>query len=177
MNSSNNLSYPIGTYQAPENITEQHIKAWIQDIADLPNNINTLVKDLSEAQLNYRYRPGGWTIAQLVHHLCDSHLNAYTRFKLAITEDNPTIRPYQEALWANHIDATTAVLKDSSDLLSGLHGRWATFLKSLSPLDLKRTFYHPQRKQSLDLAFTIGDYSWHGRHHTAHIRQALELKY
>lgn len=172
-----NLSYPIGTYIPPKTISPEHIKNWIKVIALLPEHIEALVNPLNEEQLLWRYRPNGWTMAQVVHHLADSHLNAYMRFKIAITEDQPTIRPYDEVSWAEHTDATTTNLTHSLTLLKGLHGRWAEFLNTLSAKDLNKTFYHPGREQMLDLAFTIGDYAWHGAHHTAHIKQALKLKF
>lgn len=174
---SNNLSYPIGIFTPPKEITPANIQHWIADIAQLPNNVAQLVAKLSSSELHYKYRPDGWNIIQVVHHLADSHINAYTRFKLALTEDNPTIRPYDEVAWASLPDANNPDLEASLSLLKGLHARWSACLNQLSDTQLERTLYHPQRKATLSLAFALGDYAWHCRHHTAHIKQALQLKY
>ncbi|RKZ14944.1 putative metal-dependent hydrolase, partial [bacterium] len=122
----------------------------------------------SLAQLSTHYRPGGWTVAQVVHHVADSHLNSYTRFRLALTEDHPTIRPYDEAAWAELPDAVGEPVEVSLDLLDALHARWARLLRSLSPAQLDRSFCHPEDGE-IGLRTNIGLYAWHGRHHLAHI--------
>jgi uncharacterized damage-inducible protein DinB len=130
--------------------------------------LRSAVADLNEDQLATPYRPGGWNVRQVVHHLPDSHLNSYIRFRLALTEDNPVVKPYQEAAWAELHDARSAPIELSLALLESLHQRWALLLRSLSERDFARTFQHPELGQ-LTLAWNLGLYAWHGRHHLAHI--------
>ncbi len=168
------LKYPIGIlkYEKP---TIDLLKQGIQDIEIFPKKIKTIINGLSTEQLNWHYRPDGWTIKQVVHHCADSHMNAIIRFKLALTEDKPTIKPYIEALWANLPDMTND-LSDSLLILEGLHNRWTTLLKSLGEQDLDRTYIHPEYNKTFDLATTVGMYAWHCNHHYAHIKQALDHK-
>lgn len=127
--------------------------------------------NLSNEQLDTSYRPAGWTLRQVVHHLPDSHMNAYVRIKLTVTEDNPTIRPYLEARWAECEEARTAPVQVSLDLLESLHERWALFLRSMQAADFDRTYYHPEHQKNVPLREVISMYAWHGRHHLTHITQ------
>ena len=168
------LKYPIGKFSKPETISEKDIKNWITDIEQFPNRLNKLVPYLSASELNYRYRPEGWTIKQIVHHCADSHMNSFMRFKLCLTEELPTIKTYQEAKWAELPDATEADISSSLRLLEGLHARWTVLLRSLDPSVLSKQYIHPEKAQPMDLANTIALYAWHCNHHLAHIKQALE---
>lgn len=161
--------YPIGRYHWDKEITEADRQKWIGEIAALPERLRAAVTGLTEEQLDTPYRKGGWTIRQVVHHLADSHMNSMTRFKLALTESNPTIRPYYEDRWAELADSRTLPVEPSLLLLTGLHHRWTMLLRSLSPEDYARTFYHPESEQTIRLDYNLGMYAWHGNHHLAHI--------
>lgn len=163
------LRYPIGQYKAPEVITDDIIRSSIIAIQQLPALLREALRGLSTSQLDTPYREGGWTVRQVVHHLADSHMNCYIRFKLALTEDNPVIKPYEEQLWAEHTDARTAPAEISLQLLEALHQRWVLLLKSLGKAELARTFVHPQQNRQLRLEEVIPHYAWHSRHHLAHI--------
>jgi uncharacterized damage-inducible protein DinB len=146
---------------------------FLNDISELPAQLRAVVAGLSDAQLDTPYREGGWTVRQVVHHLADSHLNSYVRFRLALTEDVPTIKAYDEAQWAELEDARHAPVEVSLGLLESLHDRWVRLLRSLQPEDFAREFRHPERgTMSLDANLAL--YSWHGRHHTAHIANLRE---
>lgn len=168
------LRFPIGIYEAPEIISESDIKGWIDEIEVLPVQMKEVVKGLSEVQLNRTYRPEGWTIKQVIHHVADSHMNSYIRFKLAFTEDNPTIRPYFEDRWAECDEAKNADIEISLNLLEALHKRWVLFLRSMELKDWDRTFYHPENKRTSPLKEVVGLYAWHGKHHLNHILIALK---
>jgi len=168
------LKYPIGKFSKPETISEEHLKNWITDIEQFPNRLNKLVPYLSESELNYRYRPDGWTIKQVVHHCADSHMNSFVRFKLCLTEDLPTIKPYIESKWAELPDAIEPDITNSIKLIEGLHARWTVLLKSLDNSTLSKQYIHPDKDKPINLAETIAIYSWHCNHHLAHIKQALE---
>ena len=142
-------------------------EGWIQEIEELPRLLREAVQDLNNEQLDTPYRVGGWTVRQVVHHLSDSHMNAYIRFRLALTEDHPIIKPYEEARWAELPDYTLPI-EISLSLLEALHQRWTTLLHSLSPSDRNKTFIHPDSGE-VSLGENIGIYAWHGRHHLAHI--------
>jgi hypothetical protein len=165
---SSDLRYPVGRYRAAEIITAAQRSLWIRQIESLPSNLRKAVSGLSGAQLDTSYRPGGWTVRQVVHHLPDSHLNSYTRFRLALTEDSPVIKPYDEAAWAELPDAKTAPVAPSLALLEGLHARWTVLLQSLGDVPFARTFKHPELGE-IRLDWTLGLYDWHCRHHLAHI--------
>ncbi|HEX5423402.1 MAG TPA: bacillithiol transferase BstA [Candidatus Acidoferrales bacterium] len=166
------LRYPIGKLQRTENLSDAQRTPLISAIAEAPAKLRQAVAGLTEQQLDTPYRPGGWTVRQVVHHLPDSHMNSVVRFKLALTEDEPTIKPYDEALWAKLPDAKGAV-EPSLVLLESLHTRWITLLDSLSPSDWKRTVRHPEMGiVSLDGLLQM--YAWHGRHHVAHITSLRE---
>jgi hypothetical protein len=170
MSAEQDLHYPVGKYQAPQSITEKHRIEWLEEIQTLPSKLKEAVSGLNDAQLDTPYRPGGWTVRQVVHHLPDSHLNSYIRFRLALTEDAPTIKPYEEAAWAELIDAKTAPIDSSLALLEGLHARWVLLLRSLNDADFARTFKHPELGE-VRLDWTLGLYAWHSRHHVAHIER------
>ncbi|WP_207429229.1 YfiT family bacillithiol transferase [Pedobacter sp. SYSU D00535] len=171
----NALRYPIGEFSAPADITGEQIKNWIDEIAALPEELEKAADGLSDTQLNTPYRPGGWTLRQVIHHLPDSHMNSYIRFKLAITEDSPTIRPYLEDRWAECEEARTAAPDVSINLLKDLHKRWVLFLRSLQPADFEKGFIHPEQGKLLKLKEVLGSYAWHGKHHLHHILQTRQL--
>ena len=162
------LRYPIGKFTFTENLTEEDRERAIAEIAEAPAKLRAAVSGLSEDQLETPYRPGGWTVRQVVHHVFDSHLNSYTRFRLALTEDEPLIKPYDEAAWAELIDAKTAPVDVSLTLLEALHNRWVMLLRSLSETDWQRTFKHPEIGV-VSLEKNVKLYEWHGKHHVAHI--------
>ncbi|GEM_PF-54488 len=162
------LRYPIGEFKADASMAERKRRHHIQSLTEFPGRLREAVYGLSPEQLDTPYRPGGWTVRQVVHHLADSHMNSYIRMKLAVTEDQPTVKPYDEKRWAELEDARTAPLEFSLALVEALHKRWVMFLQSLQPADFARTFHHPASGiMSLDTALQY--YMWHGRHHTAHI--------
>jgi hypothetical protein len=163
------LQYPIGRFEAPAHITDEMLKGYINDIRYLPSLIETAVQTLDAHQLGTPYRPGGWTVAQVVHHLADSHMNAVTRLKLALTEDNPTIKPYEEAAWAELADVKRTPINISITLLYALHARWTNLMDALPAAAWERTFVHPAQGKTFDLRTQAANYSWHGRHHLAHI--------
>ena len=166
------LRYPIGKFQRVENATESQRRASIAAIAEAPARLRHAVAGLNEQQLDTPYRPGGWTVRQVVHHLPDSHMNAYVRFKLALTEDEPTIKTYEEARWAELAD-TKAAIEPSLLLLDNLHQRWIVLLNSVAPSDWQRKLRHPELGL-LALDSMLQLYSWHGRHHVAHITSLRE---
>ncbi|HLE33119.1 MAG TPA: putative metal-dependent hydrolase [Bacteroidota bacterium] len=162
------LRYPIGPFRPKPTITEQERKEMIRQIAETPALLRKEIAGLDEAQLDTPYRPGGWTVRQVVHHLPDSHLNSYVRFKLALTENEPTIRPYEEHLWAELPEARTGPVNLSLELLEALHKRWVIVLESMTPNDFAKNLVHPENgKMNLDRLLQL--YAWHGRHHVAHI--------
>lgn len=167
------LRYPIGAY-APQPFSETVKEEWLADIAFLPNRLEASLHNLDEAQLHTPYRDGGWTVHQLVHHVADSHINAYCRFKLGFTEDTPTIRTYEEKLWAKTTDVQQLPVNISITLLFALHQRWHHFLKHLSDSDWQRTVYHPVHEKDITLWHLLGMYAWHGRHHVAHVTALRE---
>jgi uncharacterized damage-inducible protein DinB len=168
MKTIDELRYPVGRFEFEGEVSERQRRAWIDEIAQAPARLREAVAGATEAQLETRYRPGGWTVRQVVHHLADSHMNSYVRFRLALTEFEPTIKPYDEKLWAELPDARTGPVEPSLVLLAALHNRWVQLLRSLSPVDWVRTFRHPERGVST-LERTLGLYAWHGRHHIAQI--------
>ena len=170
------LKYPIGRFVKPSPLTHEILNTCIANIEMLPRRLGSAVTVLTDDQLDTEYRPGGWTIRQVVHHLADSHMNSYIRFKLAITEDKPTIKPYFENRWAELADARTMPVEVSLQLLTALHARWTVLLRSLSEKDLKRTLIHPARGQEFELDEYITEYSWHCNHHLAHITTLTKSK-
>lgn len=168
------LKFPIGKYHPPATINAEHLQLWIEDLTQLPQLIEQATNSLSEAQLEVPYRPGGWTVRQVVHHLADSHINAYTRVHLTLTEENPAIRPYFEERWAELADAKNSEISISVAILKAIHHRLVTLLKTLAPADFERTYFHPESKQQNTLAYLVGNYAWHGKHHLAHIKSTLK---
>ena len=170
---TDDLRYPVGPFKFEGKMNDEQIRQAIGDIAQTPARLRAAVDGLSREQLDTPYRPEGWTVRQVVHHLPDSHLNSYVRFKLALTEDQPTIKPYDEHQWSNLSDARTAPPEISLDLLEALHRRFVLMLSALEPSDLARTFLHPELGP-VSLEKNIALYAWHGRHHVAHITSLAE---
>jgi hypothetical protein len=167
------LRYPVGEFHFPKSVSAEDLTRFIDQIADTPARMRAAITGLGDAQLDTPYRPGGWTVRQLAHHVPDSHINSYVRFRLALTEDDPVIKPYEEARWAELADARTLPVEPSLALLENLHARWVPLLRSLSATDWKRSFRHPE----LGLVSLEGNaalYAWHGRHHVAHITALRE---
>ena len=162
------LRYPIGQYE-PQPFSEKQLQNWLIDIQYLPQHVENAVVNLDAVHLQTPYREGGWTIQQLIHHVADSHLNAYIRFKLALTEDNPTIKPYDEAAWANLKDTEEIPINVSLTLLHALHIRWLSVIRAIKPEEWNRTVFHPGSNKEMTVWYLLGLYAWHGRHHTAHI--------
>lgn len=163
------LRYPVGKFDFDAPINEAENPRLIAEIAETPGALRSAVAGLSRDQLETRYRPGGWTVKQVVHHVPDSHLNAYTRFKLALTEDEPTIKPYDEAAWAELPDSQKVPIDVSLDMLDALHVRWVSLLRSMDAADFRRGLRHPEHGRVLTLEQMLALYAWHGRHHVAHI--------
>ncbi len=170
------LKYPIGKFERPEIITKELVNKWIDEIESLSGRLKIEVENLSDEQLNTPYRPDGWTIRQVVHHLADSHMNSFIRIKLALTEEKPVIKPYFEKPWAELPDSKNLPIEPSLKILDGLLQRWVGLLKSLSEKELKRTFIHPEHKKEFSLDEIIGFYAWHGNHHLAHITTLKKTK-
>lgn len=166
---TSDLRFPIGPFRFDGVTTPARRHERIERIAAAPQALRAAVRDLTDAQLDTPYRPGGWTVRQVVHHLPDSHANAYIRFKLALTEDVPTIRPYDEARWAELRDGRTGAVEISLRLLEAIHDRWLLVLRALGPGDLERTLFHPERNVTMTLDELLELYAWHGSHHIAHI--------
>nr|WP_263323452.1 bacillithiol transferase BstA [Neobacillus sp. Marseille-Q6967] len=166
--------YPIGKFVLDGEITESLVEGWIKEIELLPGLLTDAVKNLNEEQLDTSYRNGGWTVRQVVHHVADSHMNAYIRFKLAVTEASPVIKPYEEAKWAELLDSQLPV-DISLQLLQALHVRLAALLRSFGPAEWKRNFIHPEAG-TVSVGKNIGMYAWHGKHHLAHITSLLTRK-
>ncbi|HKO01538.1 MAG TPA: putative metal-dependent hydrolase [Thermoanaerobaculia bacterium] len=166
--SSSDLRYPVGNFEARNKITSDERRALIGMIADAPRNLRGAVANLNERQLDTPYRDGGWTVRQVAHHVPDSHLNAYTRLKLALTEDEPTIKPYEEARWAELADSRETPIEVSLTLLDSLTTRWVTLLNSMTENDFARKFRHPDHG-AVDVDWLVQMYGWHSRHHVAHI--------
>ncbi|MDQ4141733.1 MAG: bacillithiol transferase BstA [Bacteroidota bacterium] len=164
------LRYPIGKFVTQPSVTTEELKKYIQDIAHLPAQLRKAVKDLNEKELDTPYRPGGWTVRQTVNHVADSHINSYVRFRLALTEDKPVIKTYEEHLWAELIDGKHAPVGMSLIFLEALHLRWVMLLESLTPEQWQRVFVHPTLGE-VTLSHAAGLYSWHGKHHVAHITE------
>jgi uncharacterized damage-inducible protein DinB len=163
------LRYPIGTFTYDGAMTDARRAECIARIAAAPGRLRAAVAGMDDAQLDTPYRPGGWTVRQVVHHVPDSHLNAYTRIRLALTEDTPTIKPYEEARWAELSDARTMPVDVSLALLDALHARWVGLLQRLGPGDGARQFRHPEHGRLMTIDELLAMYAWHGEHHVAHV--------
>lgn len=168
------LKYPIGKFQFDSNVTKDKIGEWITTIETFPKEINKIIELLPGDKLNWRYRPEGWSIKQVIHHLADSHSNAFIRIKLALTESNPTIKPYDETLWSVLYDSTSNHITPSLKIIDGVHEKWSLLLKNLSDQEWDRTYFHPEHEKSFSIKEAIEMYNWHCKHHLAHIQQALE---
>jgi uncharacterized damage-inducible protein DinB len=167
------LRYPIGKVTRPATVTAAHRQQWIDEIEAAPALLRAAVAGLSDEQLDTPYRPGGWTVRQVVHHVPDSHLNAYVRLRWALTEDDPPIKAYDEKAWAELADIRATPVDLSLALLEALHARWMVFLRVLTEADCARTIQHPENG-SMSVDDLLANYAWHGRHHTAHITSLRE---
>ncbi len=163
------LRYPIGLFAHEGEISREQLQEWMADIESTPSRLREAVAGLSDEQLDTPYRPGGWTLRQVVHHVADSHMNSYTRFKLALTEEEPTIRPYYEDRWAELSDGNSAPVELSLTLLDALHSRWMIVLHAMQHEQFARAFVHPESGKMIRLDWNVGNYAWHGNHHIAHI--------
>jgi len=166
------LQYPIGRFTAPENINDTMRQARIESIATLPQRLEAALAGITETQLDTPYRPDGWTVRQVMHHLADSHINAYCRLHLSLTEDAPTIKPYSEAKWAQLPDSQLPI-KSSLEILRGLHHRWVYLLRNMSEADFQRTYIHPQYGKVYSMDTMTALYAWHGEHHLAHVKLVI----
>lgn len=167
------LKYPIGKFKMPSSYDKDFQIEAIRILSELPSQLREVLNGVQENQLIGRYRPDGWNIKQVVHHLADSHLNCLIRIKLALTEDHPTIKPYDENLWANLADATSNNIEPSLLIIEGVHSRLVTLLKSISTEEWERKVHHPESNRDMSVNFLAGLYSWHSRHHLGHIKNAL----
>jgi DinB superfamily len=170
---TNDLRYPIGRFEHEGAVADRDLERWIAQIEALPRQMREAVKGLSDGQLDTRYRPEGWTLRQVVHHVPDSHMHCYLRFKWALTEEEPLIKAYEEGLWAELADSRVAPIAPALDLLAALHTKWVVLLRGPSRQELSRRFVHPFSGPT-ELARTVGSYAWHGRHHLAHITSTIE---
>ncbi len=167
------LKYPIGKY-VEQPFSEKQKGEWLLDIQALPTQLEYATINLDQEQLNTTYREGGWMLKQVVHHVADSHMNAYIRFKLCLTEDLPSIKPYDEKRWAEMEDSIHLPTNLSLTILHALHARWYEILKHITEEQFQRKVYHPEHKKEMTLWYLLGNYAWHGRHHTAHINATRE---
>ena len=173
MQPTTDLRFPIGKFKPEANLTPARRSALIRIVAETPETLREAVRGLSTEQLDTPYRPGGWTVRQVVHHLPDSHLNSYVRFKLALTEERPVIKPYEEDRWAELADTFNTPIEVSVALLDSLHVRWVNLLRALTEADWGRTFLHPQNGE-MPLSQVLALYAWHGAHHVAHVTSLRE---
>lgn len=165
------LRFPIGRYQLPEVYPPEMQDEWITAIEALPQWLDICIENLDEDQLDTPYRPGGWTVNQVIHHIADSHMNAYIRLKLALTEESPVVKPYDEKLWAEMADVNTVPVNVSVTLLHALHRRMGQVLRNMNTEDWERTYYHPEHERYVPLWELADLYAWHGRHHMEQVRQ------
>lgn len=175
-NTLEQLKYPIGHFNCPNEVTSQQISEWILVLENFPKKLQDLVVSLNEEQLNTPYRPEGWTVKQLIHHIADSHHHSYTRFKWALTENKPVIKAYEEKDWAKLIDAQTAPMTLSLNYITALHAKMVFMLKGLSKEDLDKCYLHPSANVAVTVAENIGKYAWHSNHHYAHIANLCKFK-
>lgn len=164
--------YPVGKFKKPRKIDRTQIRVWIKVIEEFPNKVHNEINHLTDKELNKRYRPGGWTISQIVNHCADSHMNSLIRFKLALTEETPVIKPYFENLWAELPDSKNYPADSSLKILVGLHERWVKLIENLTEMELDKEFLHPENNEKVSLRVNIGIYAWHCEHHLAHIINA-----
>jgi uncharacterized damage-inducible protein DinB len=171
---TNDPRYPVGKFESRNELTPDERRELIDQIAAAPVRLREAVRDLTEQQLDTPYRDGGWTVRQVIHHVPDSHLNAYIRTKLALTEEVPTIKPYDEAVWAELEDSRSTPPEVSLTLIESLHARWVGLLRSLNEADFRRTFRHPEHGGIQTLDWLVAMYAWHSRHHVGHITSLRE---
>ncbi len=171
------LRYPIGKFIRPAHIDRQTLALWIDSIRKFPERLRNEIATLPKKDFNKSYRPNGWSITQLINHCADSHIHSFIRFKLALTEDTPTIKPYREDLWADLADSKDFPIESALKIMDGIHVRWSYLLESLTDADLDRSFIHPETGETIDLKTNIGIYAWHCNHHLAHIINAKSAKY
>ena len=169
------LQYPIGKY-IEQPFSSKQLDEWLLDIKTLPMHVENAILNVDEFELETPYRLGGWTKKQVVHHIADSHMNAYIRFKLALTEDNPTIKPYDENAWAQLPDTKILPINISITLLFSLHIRLYELLKNISEQDWSRTVFHPEHEKEMSIWYLLGMYAWHGKHHVAHLKINTNLQ-
>ena len=167
------MQYPVGTFSPPVSYTDHDLHKWINEIKIAPGKYRQAVISLTENQLNTHYRKGGWTLRQVVHHIADSHMNCLVRIKLALTEDNPTIKPYEEALWALLADYRMPI-ESSLRMLEGIHIHMTGLMESFTENEWNKTYYHPESKKTYPLKYVAALYAWHGRHHLAHITETVK---
>lgn len=168
--------YPIGPFQPRTELDPSERTRLLDQIAEAPLRLREAVRGLDDVQLDTPYREGGWTLRQVVHHVPDSHMNAYVRLKLALTEDEPTIRPYDESTWARLEDVRVTPVETSLTLLDSLHARWVGLMGALRPEDFRRTFRHPEHQGTQTLDWLVAMYAWHGRHHVGHVTALREQR-
>lgn len=173
--SLDDLRYPVGRFERPAHMNEAARAAAIAVIADVPRAMRDAVKGLTVVQLDTPYRDGGWSVRQVVHHVPESHMHAYCRFKFALTEDHPTIKPYNEGTWSTYGDQAPASVEASLMLIDGLHQRWTTVLTVMTPAEFARTLHHPENGD-MRLDQVLASYAWHSRHHVAHIMSLRQRK-
>ena len=170
------LKYPVGRFKSPESINPADRTEWIQALKTLPNDIKTVINSWNEDQINTAYRPEGWTVSQLIHHIADSHINSIVRFKLGLTEDNPTIKPYAQAKWAELSDVKQLSHEISLSILDGVHKRFVCLLENMTDEDYERTIFHPEMNVTMSLHALLAMYGWHSKHHLAHITELAKRK-
>lgn len=176
MDNLEDKKFPIGKFEQPESYTDRDLDKQIEVLKLFPSKLSHLLKNFSDEQLDTQYREGGWTVRQLVNHLADSHMQSFLRFKWALTEDNPTIKPYEEAKWAELQDTANSPLSASLQILEGLHCRWVHLLKTITNKEFARTYFHPEQNKSLTLRENVAFYAWHCNHHYAHIANLMTEK-
>lgn len=170
------LKFPIGSFHFDPDVSSEEFENWKRIMTHFPQKMKETVAHLSLTELHWKYRPEGWTITQVVHHCADSHMNSFIRFKLALTEVTPTIRPYEEQLWAELEDGLSDDLSASIKILEGVHHRWSLLLHSMKINDWEKMYFHPASQKLVTLKEALGTYAWHCEHHLAHIEQALQYK-
>lgn len=165
------LKYPIGNFKAPDPVTDKDLENYIESIENFPAEFKELVSGFTDTQLDTPYRENGWTVRQVIHHVADSHIHAYIRFKFALTEDMPAIKPYFEDRWAELGDTKYTPVEVSLNILDSVHKRWIHLLRSMSRNDFEKIYFHPEHGEEFSLAESAGTYAWHGKHHYAHINE------
>lgn len=176
MSNLEHKKYPIGRFEVPDNICDIKLSEYIKVIKNFPEKLKSLVENFSDEQFDTQYREGGWTVRQLINHIADSHINSFIRLKLALTENNPVIKPYDEAKWAELQDSLNMPVKAAMKMIKGTHQRWTVLLKSMTNKQFERTFHHPETHQDQDLRTYLAHYAWHCNHHFAHIENLKKEK-